>query len=282
MVFTAIITLICFNMKNIKIQEDMKILPQFTDILMMSSVLYASVVAVTVNLFYQFELQKILKLIQITERKLDIYTAHKRNKRYTLIILSGMGIYWILHFAYYNFYVEGANKISDFSFWICSYVPFILNNIYTLQFVAFCLILGALYQKFNNLLSQILSKNPQNYNNDFSQRLEEIQLFHNKLYKLVTAINDVHSLPMLVILAANFVFIFACSYFCLFGYMYKNRYVKPHNISDYLIPLIPAIPIFLQFISIILASEFVSKHRMETIKTIHSLCNIKSLSNWVR
>lgn len=282
-VFANAVAMVWYRIKKTTIQENTRVLPQYTDILMMSAVLCAGIAAMAVNLYHQNALQVILKQIQKVERQFSSYgerVSFKKDKRCTTILLGCTGVYWILHFVYYNFYVEGANnEVANFVFWASSYIPFIVNNVYTIQFVAFSLVLGTLYQTYNKLLLRVLTKTPQ-----LMERLEEIQIFHNKLYKLVTAVNAVHSLPMLIILAANFIFMFACSYFCFFGYMYKNRYVKPRTISDYLIPIIPAIPVFLQFFLIILASEYASKQRMETRKIVHSLslCTTKNLTTWVR
>lgn len=287
-VFAIAITFVHHKFKMTKIQNNMKLLPQYTDILLMTSIFCGAIVDVTVNLFHQCGIQGILKEIWSMEQKLTSYghrTSYKKIKRQTIILLGFTGIFWIIHFTYYNFF---SNEIRDFTFWTCTYVPFIVTSIYTIQFIAFCFIIETLYETFNNLLNNvltILSKKSQN-NNDSSLQihLNEIQLFHNKLYRLVVAINNVHSLPLLVNFAVHFVFMFACSYFCLFGYMYRNRYIKPQTISDYLVPIIPCIPVFIQFFLIIWSSEFVSKQRIKTEQTISnlSMINKHNSSTWVR
>lgn len=280
-----------YKLKTTTVQREMKLLPQYTDILMMSSVLCASIAAIAMNLLYQHELQFIFKNIQSVEKKISTFgksVSYRKIKRYTFVLLSCIGVYWIVHFIYYNFYADRISDITELLFWICTYVPFIVSNVYTAQFIAFCFIIGTLYRSFNDILLNTVPKTILKLNKNttvqHAKRLEEVQLFHNKLYNLVTAVNDIHSLPLLVIFAANFIFMFACTYFCLFGYMYKNRFVKPSSIFDYLVPIITGIPVFLQFLFIILASEYVSKQRIATGKIIHTLSvsnNNKTLSKWV-
>lgn len=274
----GIIAIICvyYKLEKTTIQRNMKILPQYTDILMFTSILLGAIVAVMVNLFHQQKLQVILTQIDNLERKMKVYgitISYKRDKRYILVLLYLTGFYWIAHTIYYNFY---ADATTDISHWAFTYIPFIVISIYTIQFFAFCLIIRTLYCTFNHFLLNYTTTTLQ------KEMFNQIQLFHNKLYKVVTAVNDVHSIPILIILAANFIFMFGCSYLCLFGYMNKTRYVKPEKFSDYLVPIIPTIPVLLQFFLIIGASEYVSKQRLETAKTIHNFSvNNNSLSQWV-
>lgn len=274
--------------KRIKIQRNIKLLPQYADILMLSSILFGAALTIAENLFRQDQLQTTVKQIQIMEHKLDTWgerVAHKRNKLRILLLLGCTGLFWTIHFVYYNFCADGVSRIDDFFFWTRTYIPFIVSNVYIIQFTAFCLAIGTLYQTFNALLTGVLTGTSKIFVNKRRQteHLYELQIFYNRLYKMLTTINDIHSLPILIMFATNFIFMFACSYFCLFGYMYKFHYVKPVTFSDYLIPIIPGIPIFLQFLVAISASEYVTKTRMDTTKIIYNLpvLNDEVITKWV-
>lgn len=289
-IITTAVIFVYYKIKKTRIQRNKKLLPQYADTLTLSSILCGAAVSITVNLLHQNKLQATMKQIDSMDKRMGSYgecVSHKNNKLRVLFLLSCTGVYWTAHFMYYNFYADGISEIGDFFFWACTYVPFIVTNIYTIQFTAFCLAIGTLYQRMNSLLAKTLNNSLKRFarNNEAQiKRLQELQHLYNKLYKILTVINDIHSLPILILFGAYFIFMFACSYFCLFGYMYKNHFVKPQSFSDYLVIIIPSIPVLLQFLLTILSSEYVTKQRMVTGKIIYHLPSQddESLTKWVR
>lgn len=289
-IMTTTVLFVYYRIKKTRIQRNGNLLPQYADTLTLSSILCGAAVAITVNLLHQNDLQTTLKQIDSMDKKIGKYgeyVSHKNNKLRVMLLLGCTGAYWTVHFIYYNFYADGISDMGEFLFWVCTYVPFIVSNVYTIQFTAFCLAIETLYQGMNSSIAKMLNIPSKRFARNKEaqiERLRELQILYNKLYKILTVINDIHSLPILILMAAYFIFMFACSYFCIFGYMYKNQFVKPQSTSDYLVPIIPSIPIFLQFILTILASEYVTKQRMVTGKIIYHLPSQddEGLTRWVR
>lgn len=289
---TAAITLY-FGIRRSQIQYDTKLLPQFANVIMLSSSLYAAVIAFCVNLYYQDELHQTLKEIHTTERRIMLLggmMSYKNEKLYLAVLLTVSGIYWMIHFTFYNFIFDKSTTIRDFLHWSRIYVPFVVNSIYIVQFTGFGLALAKLYTIVNDLLENG-GKASTGYKIAFleyatvhMERTKALQLLYNKLYKISIAINDIHSFPLLVMFGMQFINIFACTYFCIFGYIYKDRYVKPQSFSEYLVPIIPSCPAFLQFITIVAVSERVAKRKKVIERTIYKLssCNDMKMKQWVR
>lgn len=267
------------------------LLLKYINVIVNVTLTFGSITSIAMNILKRKKLLFILNQLHNSEKRINEFgkfISHKKNRRCVKQILVGVVTFWVIQCIFISimqYRVHGEKRIVAN---LITYVPIVINTLYIAQFAAFGLSVEKLHLTLNNILNRILKDISESQpflltNHQQIEQLYNLQSLQNKLYRTCIHLNDLHSFPLLLLSATQFMLLFAASYYCLYGYSYESQTIKPQTTLEYFLPIIIAADALVQLLITTAISERIAKQRNATGKLIYNLPSNsnENLTQWV-
>lgn len=248
---------------------------EFAEFILAGTNTLCGVVSVTFNLANLNKLLLMIKKMHKIDTELKKYCkckwiSYKAISVFVAIEVSTMLSTWVVFLIYYLFVLD-CPKYDNFTrltIWFFRYVPTLMAYIYVMQFISLVLVLKRQSEMINNHLSCI------KWEFDCETHLLHAMHLFFSVGRSCKKLNRLYSLPLLAKFANQITYMFTFCFFCIFGYTFCGEYVIPKSANDYLLPVWGSIPIFVEFMTVVIICELLSAERKKTGKLIHEISNI--------